>query len=191
MGDHRLIAAVTATLRHILEVAVGEVGSDARVRVGSASGQGSTPEVCVRLVRAVPNEAFRTADLPRRSAAGELIARPQTALDLYYLLAFDGDPESLLPERLLGACVSRLEARPVVGADVVAAAIQEAAAEGVELEGCGLETLRFVPAPGFGDETAGLRAAFSEGRAPLALTYRCTVLLPLEAAPRSGPPSPG
>jgi hypothetical protein len=68
--------------------------------------------VNVFLYQVVPNAALRNDDLPTRRANGDLVRRPQLALDLHYLLTFAGEDLTLEPQRILGAALTGLHARP-------------------------------------------------------------------------------
>ena len=71
-----------------------------------------TTGVNVFLYQVTPNAAWRNADLPTRRANGDLIQRPQAALDLHYLLTFYGDESLLQPQRVLGSVVRTLHCGP-------------------------------------------------------------------------------
>lgn len=73
-------------------------------------------EACVNafLYQVTPNAALRNVDLPTRRVGGELIQRPQLALDLHYLLTFTGDESDLTPQRLMGVVLPALHAEPTL-----------------------------------------------------------------------------
>ena len=73
----------------------------------------------VYLYRVEPNPAWRNQDLPTRDAAGRVVDRPLTAIDLYYLLTFYGDEATLEPQRLAGSVMSALHARPLITRRVI------------------------------------------------------------------------
>jgi len=109
MSNYLAIAAVTATLQRILQVAVQQdiYGSRATTVRPNALEQG-IPEACVNifLYMVTPNTAYRNADTSSRRPQGELVKRTQTALNLEYLLSFHGNDTELEPQRMMG-CVIR------------------------------------------------------------------------------------
>lgn len=131
MSNARAIAAVTATLRDVLAPTVqGAVGgaSISTVRpakIQTNDGDGDT-RVNLFLYQATPNAAFRNVDIPTRRRDGDLAQRPRLGLDLHYLLSFIGDEAEQEPERLLGAVVTALHARPQLDRDAIRATIATA-----------------------------------------------------------------
>ncbi len=135
MSNTLAIAAVTSTLRHLLDQALGGPQPGP---VGSASvttlhpGQlvpaegGELPKgINVFLYRVTPNHAWNLTDLPTRTGAGALARRPVAALDLHYLVSCTGDDAELDAQRLLARAVLALAVTPVLGRDVVAYALEE------------------------------------------------------------------
>jgi hypothetical protein len=117
MSNFLAIATVTATLSQALQAAVGADVPGATVttvRPDSAGGGIPTTGVNLYLYQVTPNGALRNADLPSRRADGQLLQRPQAALDLHYLLTFYGNEAQMEPQRLLGSAVRTLHARPVL-----------------------------------------------------------------------------
>jgi hypothetical protein len=117
MSNFLAIAAVTATLRQILQSAVGTDVAGANVstlRPDTPENGDAEPRVNLYLYQVTPNAAWRNADLPTRNPAGRLVDRPQVALDLHYLLSFYGNEGQLTPQRLLGSVARTLHARPVL-----------------------------------------------------------------------------
>ena len=131
MSDHRAIAAVTATLKAIIQEAASAAVSQSEVRLGAptaALADGTTPTVNLFLFRTTPNAAMRNAHFPTRRADGSARARAQTAIDLHYILTFYGSPAKFEPERLLGAVGLALEERPVMTPAMIESALAAAAA---------------------------------------------------------------
>ena len=183
MSDDRAIAAVTATLRFMLEGGVRRVLGEVPVRVGPPGPRQSKPEVGVFLYRVERDASSRNVELPRRNGPGGVISRPQTFLNLHYLLTFYGEDRKLLPELLLGACSTFFDARPSPTAEEVEKAILEAdrISGGPELDGCGLpdkaESLRFAPSQLNTAELQGLWTALFQQPYVLSTAYRCSVAL--------------
>jgi hypothetical protein len=117
MSNALAIAAVTETLRDLLShgIEVAQV-NNALVTTTSPDQTANiaNPGVNIFLYQVSPNAALRNADLPTRAANGSLLRKPQTALDLHYLLTFYGDYNALEPQRLLGAATLALHAHPTL-----------------------------------------------------------------------------
>ncbi len=135
MSNTLAIAAVTSTLRHVIEQSLGgpQPGS-----VGSATvttlhpsrlvgGDDGLPPKGINLFlyRVTPNHAWNLTDLPTRSSTGSLVRRPVAALDLHYLVSCTGDDAELDAQRLLARAVLAFAVTPVLGRDVVAEALTE------------------------------------------------------------------
>jgi hypothetical protein len=111
------IATVTAALHDLLDVAAKKtLGAGAKVQTGwpDAASWTTTSGVNLFLYEVTPNGALRNAALPTRTADGRTIEQPQAALNLRYLLTFYGKEADLEAQRLMGAAVSLLEARPLL-----------------------------------------------------------------------------
>lgn len=117
MSNSLAIATVTAALAAQITQSIQSVVSGAQVMIGRP--QATTPQdaahwVQLFLYQVVPNAALRNADLATRNSSGKLVQRPQVALDLHYLLAFNGDEKELEPQRMLGAVARDLHANPIL-----------------------------------------------------------------------------
>ncbi|HEX8262343.1 MAG TPA: DUF4255 domain-containing protein [Allosphingosinicella sp.] len=130
MSDHRAIAAVTATLKAIIQEAASLAVGQSEVRLGAPVAKlndGTAPTVNLFLFRTTPNAAMRNSHLPTRRSDGSARARAQTAVDLHYILTFYGDPAQFVPERLLGAVTLALEERPILTPAMIESALAAAA----------------------------------------------------------------
>ena len=132
MSNALAIANVTATLRAILN----DVASHTVTGAEATFYRPDSPKlpalgVNIFLYQATPNPAFRNRDLPTRDAAGTILRRPHTALDLHYLLTFHGDDADLVPQLLLGAVSLKLHAEPVLTRSQVAQAAAQETGSGV------------------------------------------------------------
>jgi hypothetical protein len=112
MSDELAIANVTSALKAVLSDAVG--GADVTHTRPGASGNGGQ-SVNVFLYGVTPNASLRNEHVPTRRADGSVVQRPQTALDLHYLLSFYGDESLLEPQQLLGRSVRALQSTPTIG----------------------------------------------------------------------------
>jgi hypothetical protein len=132
MSNGLAIAAVTSTLRYVLERTLqrphpGPVGGAVvtTLRPSELAGADFADAAGINLFcyQVTPNPAGRLTDLPTRRADGSLVQRPVAALDLRYLLTCYGADGSLDAQRLLGRAVSAFDVTPVLTRDVVTAAL--------------------------------------------------------------------
>jgi len=133
MSNTLAVAAVTSTLRYLLEQALGgsqpgPVGSARVTTLHPAKlADRDDPElpkgINVFLYQVSPNPSGSLADLPTRRGDGSLMTRPQAALDLHYLISCTGDDSELDAQRLLGRAALALAVNPVLARDLVSAAM--------------------------------------------------------------------
>jgi hypothetical protein len=147
MSNALAIATVTQTLRNVLFDAIGAA------KVHSASVTFVRPDdtanvpatgVNVFLYQVTPNTALRNSDLPTRGADGQLLQRPQVALDLFYLITFYGDDTKLEQQRLLGAVTLALHANPTLAVADIQSAQSAPYLAGADLD-TQAERVRFRP----------------------------------------------
>ncbi|MDQ5836372.1 MAG: DUF4255 domain-containing protein, partial [Acidobacteriota bacterium] len=121
MSNFLAVATVTAALSEFLQAAIGPDVPGATVTTLRPDSNGGMPPTGVNifLYQVTANPAWQNADLPTRRADGDLVHRPQAALDLHYLLTFYGVEAQLEPQRVLGSVVRALHARPVLTRDVI------------------------------------------------------------------------
>ncbi|HHM04192.1 MAG TPA: DUF4255 domain-containing protein [Gammaproteobacteria bacterium] len=128
MSNDLAIATVTATLMEWVRPALEDDLDGAGVaavrpdQIDSLEGAG----VNFFLYQTIPNPAYRNDDLPTRRADGNVVRRPQAALDLHYLLTFYGSDLSLEPQRAMGSVVRTLHARPVFSRQAIETTIGSA-----------------------------------------------------------------
>lgn len=191
MSNGLAIAAVTSTLRYVLERALqhphpGPVGG-ARVttlRPGQLTDTSVVPgpSINVFLYRITPNHAWNLADLPTGRTNGSLEHWRVAALDLHYLITCHGQDESLDAQRLLGRTVTALAVTPVLTRDVVVDAMDTYAteAETTFLADADLadqvELVKVSPAPMSLEEMSKLWSVLQTPYL-LSLTYTATVVL--------------
>jgi hypothetical protein len=109
------VAVATEGLKVLLRRAFDEAGAAAvaGAKVGAVRPTQIPTDfvgVNVFLYRITPNAALYNDDLPTRRGNGELVRRPQLAINLHYLLTFVGDETGLEPQRILGAATAGLHA---------------------------------------------------------------------------------
>jgi hypothetical protein len=183
MSNFRAIATVTATLQQILQDAVQDDVTGARVTaVRPAEGDSTElPDTGVNifLYRVSPNPHGRNADLPTRRADGGLAQRPVAALDLQYLLSFYGSDATLEPQRLLASTVAFLHSQPLLTRAQIEATVSDATrpflagsdlAEEIDL-------VRFVPVSLSLDDLSRLWSVLLQVRYVLSVVYQASVLL--------------
>jgi uncharacterized protein DUF4255 len=183
MSNFLAIATVTAALSQVLLEAVVPDVSGADVTTVHPDGErGTLPTTGVNifLYQVTQNAAWHNADLPTRRGNGDLIQRPQAALDLHYLLTFYGDEKLLQPQRVLGSVVRTLHARPVLTRELIRRTIAKAEfspflvnsnlADAVEL-------VKFTPLPLSLEELSKLWSVYFQTHYSLSIAYQGTVVL--------------
>lgn len=206
MSNTLAVAAVTSTLRYVLEQALGgrqpgPVGGSrvttlhpADIPAADSTGGEIHKGINVFLYQVTPNHAGNLTDLPTRRHDGTLAHRPTAALDLHYLLTFHGDDAELDAQRLLGRAVLALTTTPVLTRDVVALALTDYSTETgtAFLADADLtdqvELVKLAPATVSLEELGRLWSALGTGYR-LALTYTATVVvLEADLVPRTALP---
>ena len=126
MSNYLAIAAITVSIREIVQAAVQAVVPGVSVRIGPPRAvPASQMEVNIYLYRLSPNAFNRNEELPVGSGGGTVI--PRVALDLHYLISFSGE-EHLACEVMLGKVVAALHAKAALGAEDLAGVLGEGAA---------------------------------------------------------------
>jgi len=178
MSNALAIATVTTALAQIVRTAVQSVvpGSDVLTeRPDSTAPTG--PRVRLFLHQVSTNAALRNNDLLTRASNGNVMKRPTAALDLHYLLAFYGNENELEPQRMLGAAVRDIHAKPVLMRQM----IQDAVASEPFLAGSNLvdaaEQIKFAPLPLSLEELSKLWSVFFQAPYALSVAYQGTVVL--------------
>lgn len=125
MSNDLAIATVTATLTEWVRPALEDDVDGAGVaavrpdQIDTLEG----PGVNFFLYRVTPNHAYRNADLPTRRTDGNVVQRPQAALDLHYILTFYGSDLALEPQRVMGSVARTLHAQPVLSRQAIESTI--------------------------------------------------------------------
>lgn len=181
MSNFLAIATVTATLSELLQAAIlpDVPGADVTTLRPDSNGGMPPTGVNIFLYQVMPNAAWQNMDLPGRRANGDLIQRPQTALDLHYLLTFYGADAQLEPQRVLGSVVRAMRSRPVLTRDAIRQTIARPAylflaesdlADSVEL-------VKFTPLPLSLEELSKLWSVYFQTPYSLSIAYQATVVL--------------
>ncbi len=195
MSNALAIAAVTSTIRYVLERALsapqpGPVGGAGVTtlrpdRLPSADVV-TAPGLNIFLYQVTPNHGGNLTDLPTRREDGSLVHRPVAALDLHYLLTGYGEDAPLDGQRLLGRAITALAVTPVLTRDVIAAAVAayDVDADTSFLAQCDLgdqgELVKLSPTPLPLEELSRLWAVFQQTPYQLSVVYTATVVV-LEA----------
>ena len=116
MSNYLAVATVTGTLQNVLSAAAAAVpgAKVSTTRPDGAAPAARDPGINIFLYQVMPNAAYRNLDLPTRRPGGQIVQRPQAALTLHYLFSFYGDDNNFEPQRLFGAAVRQLHARPLL-----------------------------------------------------------------------------
>jgi uncharacterized protein DUF4255 len=188
------VAMVTAALRRVLGEALVAVpaGGVPNARVTTlrpdmlAAADGETRGINVFLYQVVGNGAGAENSLPTRRSDGTLVARPERAVDLHYLLTFSGDEAALEPQRLLGVAATVLVAQPVLGRqrlrEIIAGALADDPTTWLQFSDLPdqVDLVRFTPTPLSLDEVSKLWSTFFQSPYRLSVAYQASVVV-LEA----------
>ncbi len=130
MSNDLALAAVTATLRDVLDVALHRpqdtaVGASTVTtlrpdRLADAPG----PALNLFLYGMSPSTRGAPDDLPVRRPDGSLMAPPLVALELHFLLSAYGSEDHLDAQRMLGRAIMALAVDAVLTRDLVTAALE-------------------------------------------------------------------
>lgn len=187
MSNALSVATVTTALAQIVRAAAqSEIsGSDVLTERPDTTAL-TQPRIRLFLFQVTPNAALRNNDLPTRGADGTVKQKPVVAIDLHYMLAFYGNEASLEPQRMLGAVIRDLHAKPVLTRDMILNAISsQAFLTGSNLADA-IEQVKIVPLTMGLEELSKLWSTFYQ--TPYALTVACqlTVLLIESDEPAEG-----
>jgi hypothetical protein len=180
MSNFLAIATVTATLGQVLQppVSAGVPGATVTTLRPDGAGAGPRPAgVNIYLYQVTSNAAYRNADLPTRTSDGDVVQRPQAALDLHYLFTFQGDETTLEPQRLLGIVASTLQAKPVLSRqDISSTAAGTGFLARSDLADQ-VELVKFTPSPLSLEELSKVWSVFFQTPYNLSVAYQATVVL--------------
>jgi hypothetical protein len=178
MSNQLAIATVTTAVAQIIRTAAQSAVAGADVLTERPDPAPlAQPRVRLFLYHVVPNAALRNNDLPARTADGTLTNRPAVALDLRYLLAFYGTETDLEPQRMLGAVVRDLHARPVLTRTMISDAIlSQPFLTGSNLADS-IEQVKIVPLTLEYDELSKLWSIFFQTPYALSVAYQASVVI--------------
>jgi len=188
MSNFLAIASATAALNHLLLRALREdmTGEDVDVaneRPEELEGGLAKPTVNIFLYQVTPNLAYRNTDLATRDSDGQVVRRPQAALNLHYLVTFFGNEKQWVPQRLLGSVVRTLHAHPVLTSKDIDDALKAAMGGNPEhfFKDSDLtqqvERVKFSPIILNLEELAKLWSVFFQTAYRLSIAYEASIIL--------------
>lgn len=182
MSNFLAVATVTEALRSRVTDAVvasvpGVLVNVTAARPDAIKQDDGNGHVSVFLYRVSPNSSLRNVDLPTRRGSGSLIDRPRVALDLHYLVSFFGPAAEAVPERMLGAMVTRLHSRPVLDTALVEGVVaSQPFLAGSDLADA-FETVKLTQEPLSLEELSKIWSIFFQVPYCLSVAYRASALL--------------
>jgi hypothetical protein len=178
MSNALAIATVTTALAQLVRTAAQSEVNGAEVVTGRPD-PAATPghRIHLFLYQISPNGAMRNNDLPTRSSNGKLVARPTAALDLHYLLAFYGSESDLETQRMLGAVVRDLHAKPVLTRSAIQSAISSQPFLTDSNLADAVEQVKFTPLAISLEELSKLWSVFFQTPYALSVAYQGTVVM--------------
>jgi uncharacterized protein DUF4255 len=183
MSNFRAIATVTATLQRALQAAIQSDVAGATVStVRPAEGTNThlpTTGVNLYLYQVSQNPHRSNLDLPTRRSAGDLVQRPQIALDLHYLMSFYGDDLALEPQRLLGSTMAFLHSQPMITRSQIEAVVGDNSKPFLAQSDLAdqPELVRFTPLTISLEELSRLWSVLLQVQYVLSVAYKASVVL--------------
>lgn len=197
MSNYLAIATVTTVLQNLLQAALDDAVSGALVTTRRPTKEDPTqgPVCNLYLYQTTPNPHWQHNDLPTRGPDGRLLQRPRIALDLHYLLTFNGDETQLQPQRMLGRAVQVLHSHPVLRTSDIEQVVSQFAASngrgqpshflGTSDLAEQMETIAISPEPLSVEEISKLWSVLFQAPYMLSMAYRvATVLIEAESIGR-------
>jgi len=186
MSNSLAIAAVTATLRKLLDDAVSR---DPNLPGGAIASTQPPDKVTTSnlvnlfLYQTVINAAWRNRDMPRQLKSGET-GQPPLALNLYYLLTAYGqgdDSQTVDGHRLLGSAMEVLNDHPVLSSAEIKAAFPDGDLDQQ------IENVRITPHVVSLDDMSKLWTTF-QAKYRISTAYEVSVVLIESRRPARTPP---
>jgi len=193
MSNSRAIAAVTATLRSLIERGFDPnkdpsadplvTGTSVTMQPPDEARSANPPperQLNLYLYQVMPNAAYRNADVPRQLRPGET-GQPPLALNLYYLLtAYAVDDQQPVSHRILGRAMAVLNDHPLLGRREIETALPDT---GLSEQ---FERIRLSLQPLALEDIFKLWSGF-QTHYRLSAAYEATVVLIESARPKSAP----
>lgn len=194
MSNYLAPATVTAVLRMKIQEAVDAAVPGAKVHLGPPTKSATTDPAAVYLYmyRVEPNAFLGNDHLPFRSGEGAFEHRPETALDLIYLMAFYGD-EPLAADRMLGAVSAQMNAYPELTREQIERVVNDDRLYGGVLGDSDLQEqpdlVRFTPINLDLESLSKLWTVFMQVTHRISLVYRASPIL-IDTPVPTTPPLP-
>ncbi len=180
MSNHLAIATVTVSLGESLHIAINQDLGDVDVKYGPPQASEAGNNLHVFLYHVTTNPALSNANLPTRASDGRVVSTPRRALDLHYLLTFNGDELTLLPQRMMGSVIRRLESVPILTRqfirEIIANETFSPILQGSDLANA-IETVSFTPEAFSLEDLSKLWSVFFQIPYALSVAYRASVVL--------------
>lgn len=192
MSNTLALATVSAVFEARITALLTSHGILGMAVTSTYPGEDADPGVYLKLYQLTPNAALRNAEEPVRRSDGSVAKRPRLALDLHYLVSFVGDAGSYDAERLAGAVLIDMHARPTLTAaeiaDYLASLPSGHVLAGADL-GDQLERVRFTPRALDLENLARLWGLLNQPFYGLSMGYDASVvLLDADVRPREALP---
>lgn len=188
MSNPLAIAAVTATLRNLLQTGIdldpdlGGTSVTARPPDKARGPNDTISQVNLFLYQTAPNAAWRNRDMRRQVKPGE-DGHPPLALTLHYLVtAYGKDNEDVSGHHLLGRSMSILHDHPLLGAAEIQAALPK---NDLHEQ---VERVRITPQPMSLEELSKLWTTFQTQYRISAAYQASVILVDSTRAVKSAPP---
>ncbi|MFL6211738.1 MAG: DUF4255 domain-containing protein [Pyrinomonadaceae bacterium] len=172
MSNALAIAAVTTTLRSLLEHALG--GVDVSTKPPDRARTGSTDQLNIFLYQTALEGALRNSPMPHQAKPGET-GQPPLALNLFYLItAYGQNDEDRAGHQVLGRAMSLLHDHPLLGpGEIKDATGTEVPTSDLHLQ---IERVRITPQPLTTEEISKLWATF-QTHYRISTAYQVSVVL--------------
>lgn len=170
MSNASAIAAVTATIRNILQQSIQSEGTVTTLPLDKANVETDANRLNLFLYQTTVNAAFRNADMPGQAKPSES-SHPPLALNLHYLITAYGD-NSQVPKdhKLLGRAMSALHDHPLLAKSEIQGSVPD---EDLHNQ---VERVRITPQPMSLDDMSKLWAAF-QANYRVSAAYQAAVVL--------------
>jgi Pvc16 N-terminal domain len=171
------VATVTEALRQFISRNLSpEISLPVLVQAARPPTEPPTePTITIFCYQVAPDPQLRNSDAPTRGSDGTLLAKPQAALDLNYLISFYGDEAQLVPQRMLGIVVRSLYEVPILQDTDIQSAAARPFLLGSDLA-ASPQRVRFTPTHMDIDDLYKLWTMMSQTQMALSLTYQATLV---------------
>jgi hypothetical protein len=186
MSDFRAIATVTAVIRDLLQGVKSDIDNVSIKAVPPDTLKSLTEDTLnLYLYQVTPNAAYRNVDLPTRTQDGKtIIAKPQLALDLHYLLtSYAAHNDELKAQLMLASAMTILHDNAVIPRSKIAETVdnQNSNVENDLVKKSNLadqvEAIKLNPQALSLEELTKLWSSFFQASYRISVAYKATVVL--------------